>query len=74
MRYIKNPPNPYNKYSAEYIGEPPPTKLEIFEELATKKIITKAYASGIRLPLHGKLLSRVHPRMHVLLCAAGITR
>ena len=45
MRYIKNPPNPYDKYSAEYIGEPPPTKLEIFEELATKKIITKAYAS-----------------------------
>ena len=45
MRYIKNPPNPYNKYSAEYIGEPPPTKLEIFEEIATKKVITKAYAS-----------------------------
>lgn len=45
MRYIKNPPNPYNKYSAEYIGEPPPTKLEIFEELATKKVITKAYSS-----------------------------
>ena len=45
MRYIINPPNPYNKYSAEYIGEPPPTKLEIFEELATKKIITKAFSS-----------------------------
>lgn len=45
MRYVKNPPNPYNKYSAEYIGEPPSTKLEIFEELATKKVITKAYAS-----------------------------
>ncbi|MGQ0540288.1 MAG: radical SAM protein [Blastocatellia bacterium] len=45
MRYIKNPPNPYNKYSAEYIGEPPPTKLEIFEETATKKVITKAFAS-----------------------------
>ncbi len=45
MRYIKNPPNPYNKYSAEYVGEPPPTKLEIFEELATKKMITKAFAS-----------------------------
>lgn len=45
MRYIKNPPNPYNKYTAEYIGEPPPTKLEIFEELATKKMITKAFAS-----------------------------
>lgn len=45
MRPIKNPPNPYNQYSAEYIGEAPPTKLEIFEELATKKVITKAYSS-----------------------------
>ncbi|MBX3242957.1 MAG: radical SAM protein [Acidobacteria bacterium] len=46
MRRIDNPPNPYDRYSAEYIGEPPPTKLEIFEETATKKIITKAFASG----------------------------
>ena len=45
VRQIKNPPNPYNKYSAEYIGEPPPTKLEIYEETATKKVITKAFAS-----------------------------
>ena len=45
MRYVKNPPNPYNKYSAEYVGEPPPTKLEVFEETATKKVITKAFAS-----------------------------
>ncbi len=45
MRQITNPPNPYNKYSAEYVGDPPPTKLEIFEETATKKIITKAFAS-----------------------------
>ena len=45
MRHIKNPPNPYNKYTAEYIGEPPPTKLEIFEEISTKKVITKAFAS-----------------------------
>ena len=41
MRYIKNPPNPYDKYSAEYVGEPPTTKIEIFEETATRKIITK---------------------------------
>lgn len=46
MRHIKNPPNPYNRYSAEYIGEPPAAKLEVFEETATKKIITKAFASG----------------------------
>ena len=45
MRQVTNPPNPYNKFSAEYVGEPPPTKLEIFEETATKKIITKAFAS-----------------------------
>lgn len=45
MRQILNPPNPYNKYSSEYVGEPPPTKLEVFEELATKKMITKAFAS-----------------------------
>ena len=45
MRQVTNPPNPYNQYSAEFVGEPPPTKLEIFEELATKKIITKAFAS-----------------------------
>jgi DNA repair photolyase len=41
MRYVKNPPNPYLKYSAEFLGEPPNVKLEIFEETATKKIITK---------------------------------
>ena len=45
MRYIRNPPNPFEKYSAEFLGEPPPTKLEIFEETATKKVITKAFAS-----------------------------
>lgn len=45
MRQITNPPNPYNRYSSEYVGEPPPTKLEVFEELATKKVITKAFAS-----------------------------
>lgn len=46
MRHIINPPNPYDRYSAEFIGEPPPTKLEVFEETATKKVITKAFASG----------------------------
>ena len=45
MRYVKNPPNPFEKYSAEFLGEPPPTKLEVFEETATKKVITKAFAS-----------------------------
>lgn len=45
VRHIKNPPNPYNKYSAAYIGEAPPAKVEVFEETATKKVITKAFAS-----------------------------
>lgn len=45
MRHVKNPPNPYNKFSAEYVGEPPPTKVEVFEETGTKKVITKAFAS-----------------------------
>jgi len=45
MRPVRNPPNPFDKYSAEFIGEPPPTKLEVFEETATKKVITKAFAS-----------------------------
>lgn len=45
MRQVINPPNPYNKFTSEYVGEPPPTKLEIFEEMATKKVITKAFSS-----------------------------
>lgn len=46
MRHIENPPNPYIKYSSEFVGEPPPTKLEVFEETATRKMITTAFASG----------------------------
>lgn len=45
MRHVTNPANPYSKYSSEYVGEPPPTKVEVFEETATKKIITKAFTS-----------------------------
>jgi DNA repair photolyase len=45
MRYISNPPNPYQKYSSEFLGEPSETKLEIYEETNTKKIITKAWSS-----------------------------
>ena len=52
MRQIKNPPNPYDKFSSEYVGEPPETKLEVFEENVTKSMITKSYAenkAGYRL-------------------------
>ena len=45
MRQINNPPNPYLTYSAEFLGEPPTVKLEVFEEITTKKIITKAWSS-----------------------------
>ena len=49
MRYVENPPNPYLKYSAEYLGEPPPTKLEIFEETATKTMISKSWSKAFGL-------------------------
>lgn len=41
MRHIQNPPNPYHKYDAVFLGEPSPVKLEIFEESATRTIVTK---------------------------------
>ncbi len=47
MRHIENPPNPYHKYSAEYVGEPPPTKLEIFEEIATRTVLNKTNMPGM---------------------------
>lgn len=45
MRQINNPPNPYLKYSSEFLGEAPSTKVELYEEFTTKKIITKAFSS-----------------------------
>lgn len=45
MRYVENPPNPFEKYSSEFLGEPSPVKLEVYEERSTKKIITKAWSS-----------------------------
>jgi len=41
MRYIENPPNPWLTHSVEWLGEPPETKLEIFEETATRSIISR---------------------------------
>jgi DNA repair photolyase len=40
MRYIENPPNPWNSTHVEWIGEPPEAAQEIFEEEATRSIIT----------------------------------
>ena len=41
MRYVENPPNPWLTHSVEWIGEPPEAKLEVFEEIDTRKIITR---------------------------------
>ena len=41
MRYIENPPNPWLTHSVEWIGEPPEAKLEVFEEVDTRRIITR---------------------------------
>lgn len=43
MRQINNPPNPYLKYSAEFLGEPPAARLEVFEETTTRSMITKSF-------------------------------
>src|SRR5229473_708455 len=40
MQYVENPPNPWLTQSIEWIGEPPESKLEVFEETETRKIIT----------------------------------
>jgi len=40
MQYVANPPNPWLTHSVEWIGEPPETKLEVFEETETRHIIT----------------------------------
>jgi DNA repair photolyase len=45
VQQVNNPPNPYLKYSSEFLGEPPGAKLEIYEEYGAKKIITKAFSS-----------------------------
>lgn len=41
LRYVANPPNPWHAQSSEWLGEPPPARLEVFEETATRHIITK---------------------------------
>jgi DNA repair photolyase len=41
MRYIENPPNPWLTHTVEWLGEPPEARLEVFEEDATRSIITE---------------------------------
>jgi DNA repair photolyase len=40
MRHVENPPNPWSSTNVEWIGEPPETRLEVFEETETRRIIT----------------------------------
>ncbi|HXD31856.1 MAG TPA: radical SAM protein [Pyrinomonadaceae bacterium] len=40
MQYVENPPNPWLTHSVEWLGEPPENKLEVFEETATRSIIS----------------------------------
>lgn len=40
MRHVENPPNPWLRHSIEWLGEPPEAHLEVFEEDATRTIIT----------------------------------
>ncbi|HEX8853893.1 MAG TPA: PA0069 family radical SAM protein [Pyrinomonadaceae bacterium] len=40
MRYVDNPPNPWLDTSVEWLGEPPETRVEVFEETETRSIIT----------------------------------
>lgn len=40
IRYVQNPPNPWLSTDVEWIGEPPHSKFEVFEETATRSIIT----------------------------------
>jgi DNA repair photolyase len=41
MRYLENPPNPWLTHTVEWLGEPPPVKLEVFEETETRSIISR---------------------------------
>ena len=40
MRPVENPPNPWLLTHVEWIGEPPEARQEVFEETATRSIIT----------------------------------
>jgi DNA repair photolyase len=41
MRLVSNPPNPWLKHSVEWLGEPPEATAEVFEETATRSIISR---------------------------------
>lgn len=41
MRYVENPINPWLTHTVEWLGEPPEARLEVFEEEATRTILTR---------------------------------
>ncbi len=47
MRYVENPPNPWLHTQVEWIGEPPEARQEVFEEDATRSIITHNHSLDI---------------------------
>lgn len=47
MRYVENPPNPWLETTVEWTGEPPETKVEVFEETETRSIITHNHSPDV---------------------------
>lgn len=47
MRHVANPPNPWLSTHVEWIGEPPEAKTEVFEEEATRSIITRNHSPDV---------------------------
>ena len=41
LRHVSNPPNPWQNYSYEWIGEPPDARVEVFEDEAARTILTR---------------------------------
>ena len=41
LRHVNNPPNPWQNYSYEWIGEPPDARIEVYEDQATRTILTR---------------------------------
>ena len=38
IRRVSNPPNPWAETSVEWLGEPPPAELEVYEEEAKRAL------------------------------------
>lgn len=41
LRYVNNPPNPWQNQTFEWIGEPPEAKIEVYEDDASRTILTR---------------------------------